>query len=173
MSGIKQFMPPRQHLGRLSSLVVVLLTACASARGTACHHDDNTTTQATTQATTSPSTSGGTAGDIDDAEVAGLDRTLAGLLNDVYGGARRTGWKREDGPGSVVYTLEYSFAGTHTNATTAALQTGMAGRGFTVDRVFADEQVTTVFAARGGFPVIVTVDIGATKCVITVERAGP
>lgn len=163
----------------LHPLVLVLLVACASTRAKACHDGDDTTTQTTTAATaataatTSPSTGGATAGEIDDAEVLAVDRALQGLLGGVYREAQRSSWKRESGPGSIVFTLEYSLGQAHTKAAAATLSAGMTSHGFTVDRVLDDDAVTTVFAARDGFPVSVTVDVGARTLVATVERAGP
>ena len=40
-------------------------------------------------------------------------------------------------------------------------------------RTLADAEVTTVFAAREGVPTIVTLDVGAKRCVVSSERAGP
>lgn len=170
-------MASRPRMSRcLHPLALVLLVACASTRGKACHDDDDTTTHATTAATaatTGPSTSGATAGDIDDTDVAAVDRALQGLLGEVYREAKRSSWKRESGPGSIVFTLEYSLGEAHKKAAAAALSAGMTSHGFTVDRVLDDDAVTTVFAARDGFPVSVTVDVGASTLVATVERAGP
>ena len=80
-------MASRPRMSRcLHPLALVLLVACASTRGKACHDDDDTTTHATTAATaatTGPSTSGTTAGDIDDTDVAAVDRALQGLLGEI------------------------------------------------------------------------------------------
>jgi hypothetical protein len=161
----------------LHTLLLLSLVACASTRGRDCRPDDDTTTsQPTTDPTTSPTTSptsAGTAGDIDDAAVADLDRAVTAALTEVYAQAHRTGWKRESGPGSVVFTLEYELSRPHTAAAADALQASLLRRGFTVDRVLADAEVTTVFAAREGFPTIVTLDVGAKRCVVSSERAGP
>ncbi|MBK9754622.1 MAG: hypothetical protein IPO88_14160 [Nannocystis sp.] len=160
----------------LHPLALVLLVACASTRAKACHDGDDTTTQTTTAATaatTSPSTGAATAGEIDDTDVVAVDRALQALLGGIYREARRSSWKRESGPGSIVFTLEYSLGQAHSKASVAALSAGMTSHGFTVDRVLDDDAVTTVFAARDGFPVSVTVDVGASTLVATVERAGP
>lgn len=162
----------RSRVSRLSLALSFMLVACASASERGCHRDDDTP-HVTTSASAGPTTGSGTAGDIDDAELAALDRAVDGALDQVYGGAMRRAWKREDGPGSVVFTLEYTLTRAHTRASAADLQASMAGRGFAVDRVLDDATVTSVFAARDGFPVIVTVDVGATLCVVTAERAGP
>ncbi len=162
----------------LHTLLFLSLVACASTRGRDCRPDDDdtTTSQPTTDPTTSPTTSptsAGTAGDIDDAAVSDLDRAVTAALVDVYGQAHRTAWKRESGPGSVVFTLEYELSRPHTAAAADALQASLLGRGFTVDRVLDDAEVTTMFAAREGFPTIVTLDVGAKRCVVSSERAGP
>lgn len=167
--------PVQRGLRGLRGFLLMSLVACASVRERDCRgHDDTTTSQPTTSPgpTTDP-TGSGTAGNIDDAEVADLDRAMLDVLRAVYGQAQRSTWKREDGPGSRVFTLEYGLGRAHTRSAADDLQSGLNGRGFAVDRVLDDEAVTTVFAARGGFPVIVTVDVGATNCVVTVERAGP
>lgn len=140
--------------------------ACASGRAK-CHDGDDTTTGAPV------TTSAGTDGEIDDSGVLDVDRALQGLLVEVYREARRSGVKREAGPGSLVYTLEYALGQAHSRPAAVVLEAEMTALGFAVDRVLDDERVTTVFAARGGFPVIVTVDIGAKTLVVTVERAGP
>lgn len=161
--------------GRRALAVVFLLAACASPQ-TRCHHEppETTSTPPTTAApTTAAPTSEGSAGEVDDSEVAAVDRALQALLTEIYRDARRTTWRREDGPGSRVFTLEYALAQAHTRPAAVTLQSELLARGFEVDRVLDDERVTTVFAAHAGFPVIVTVDIGAKLLVATVERAGP
>jgi len=165
----------RRGLRGLRLFVLLSLVACASARGKDCRdHDDTTTSQPTTSPgpTTDP-TGPGTAGSIDDTEVADLDRVMLDVLREAYGQAQRSTWKREDGPGSRAFTLEYGLGRSHARSSADELQAGMTRRGFTIDRVLDDEAVTTVFASQGGFPVIVTVDVGATTCIVTVERAGP
>lgn len=163
--------PRRAASGRRALAVVFLLAACASPQ-TRCHHEPPETT-GTPPTTAAPSTSEGSAGEVDDSEVAAVDRTLQAVLTEIYRDARRTTWRREDGPGSRVFTLEYALAQAHTRPAAVVLQSELLGRGFEVDRVLDDERVTTVFAAHAGFPVIVTVDIGAKLLVATVERAGP
>lgn len=162
--------PRRAASGRRALAVVFLLAACASPQ-TRCHHEPPETTG--TPPTTAAPTSEGSAGEVDDSEVAAVDRALRALLTEIYRDARRTTWRREDGPGSRVFTLEYALAQAHTRPAAVTLQSELLARGFEVDRVLDDERVTTVFAAHAGFPVIVTVDIGAKLLVATVERAGP
>jgi hypothetical protein len=164
--------PNRADTGRRALALVFLLMACASAR-TRCHPDEPPATTGNPSTTSNPSTTTGAAGEIDDSEVVAVDRALQALLKEIYRDARRTTWKREDGPGSRVFTLEYSLAQAHTQPAAVVLQGEMLARGFEVDRVLDDERVTTVFAAHAGFPVIVTVDVGAKLLVATVERAGP
>lgn len=165
---------PIRRSSTLHAFLLISLVACASTRGRDCNHnDDVTTSQPTTSPTTTSPTSAGTAGDIDDADVADLDRAVTAVLGEVYGRALRSAWKREDGPGSVVFTLEYGLDRPHTAAAADALQAGLVRRGFTIDRVLADAEGTTVFAAREGFPVIVALDVGAKRCVVSSERAGP
>lgn len=175
MTAVPPVSPTRRGLRGLRFFVLVSLAACASARGKDCRDDDDTTTS---QPTTSPGpttdpTGPGTAGGIDDAEVADLDRAMLAVLREVYGQAQRSTWRREDGPGSRVFTLEYGLGRAHARPAAGDLQAGMSRRGFTIDRVLDDDTVTTVFASRGGFPVIATLDVGATTCIVTVERAGP
>lgn len=170
--------PRRAHTGRRALAVVFLLMACTSPQAR-CHHNeppgttDNPPTTTGPSTTTSPSTTTGSTGEIDDSDVAAVDRALQALLTEIYRDARRTSWKRENGPGSHVFTLEYSLSQAHTQPAAVTLQGEMLARGFEIDRVLDDERVTTVFAAHAGFPVIVTVDIGAKLLVATVERAGP
>lgn len=175
MIAVPSVSPSRRGLHGLRILVLTSLVACASTRGKDCRdHDDTTTSQPTTSlGPTTDATGTGTAGNIDDAEVAGLDKVVLDVLRGVYGQAQRSTWKREDGPGSRVFTLEYGLGRSHERSVADDLQAGMNSRGFTIDRVLDDEAVTTVFASRGGFPIIVTLDVGAKTCVVTVERAGP
>lgn len=168
---------PRRPRRGLQPALQLALVACASTGGRDCRPDDDTTTTSptspATSVTTGVTTGVGTAGDIDDTSVAELDRRITGVLGQVYGQARRTGWRREVGPGSVVFTLEYGLGRAHTRAAGGPLQAGLTDQSFVVDRVLDDAEVTTVFAARDGFPVIVSVDVGSTTCVVSVERAGP
>lgn len=175
MRNISTVSPMRRGSSVLRCFVLMSVMACASARGTDCRdHDDTTTSQPTTSSGPTTATTGsGTGASIDDAEVADLDRAAIAVLAEVYGQARRASWKREDGPGSIVFTLEYGLGQRHARANADALQAAMSRRGFTLDRVLADEAVTTVFASRGGFPVIFTLDVGSTSCIVTVDRAGP
>ena len=152
-------------------LALVLVMACASGQ-TRCNDDTPTTTSAP-PVTTGPATTAGSSGEIDDSDVLAVDRALQDLFREIYRDARRASWKRQEGPGSLVYTLEYSLAQAHSRPAAVVLEAELLARGFEVDRVLDDERVTTVFAAHGGFPVIVTVDIGAKVVVATVERAGP
>ena len=172
--------PRGPRRGPLPALLLALV-ACASTGGRGCRPDDDTTTSSPTSPTSGPATGVttgvttgvGTAGDIDDADIAELDRRISGVLGQVYGQARRTGWRRDVGPGSVVFTLEYGLGRAHSRAAMTPLQAGLTGQSFVVDRVLDDADVTTVFASRDGFPVIVSVDVGSTSCVVSVERAGP
>lgn len=169
--------PLRRRSHGLSSLLILALMACASTRGQSCRdRDDATTSQPTTDPTTSPTTDPtgpGTGGSIDDTEVADLDRAMSDVLREVYDKAERTAWKQEGGPGGLVFTLEYGLGRAHARSAKDGLLAGMGRRGFTVDRTLDDEAVTTVFASRNGLPVIVTVDVGATICAVTVDRGGP
>lgn len=162
--------PHRADPRRRALALAVLLMACAAPRT---RPEPNEPPETTGAPTTGATTSALSAGEIDDSDVAAVDRDLQAVLKAIYRDARRTGWKREDGPGSLVFTLDYSLAQAHSRPATLALQREMLARGFEIDRVLDDERGTTVFAAHAGFPVIVTVDLGMKLLVATVERAGP
>lgn len=151
--------------------IASMLLACATGQGQGCRRDGTTTgdtTQPPTTSTTGVATNG-TAGEIDDGTAADIDRELAGALADVYGQPRRAAWRRE----GTVYTLDYDLPRAHARADVEPLRSALVRRGFEIDRVLDDAAVSSIFAAKTGTPLSVTVDVGATRLVAAIELAGP
>lgn len=122
---------------------------------------------------TGSATGGLEPGEIDDPELAALDRDVTAVLAATYGQVRRSGWRREPGPTGVVFTLEYALGRAHARADLAGLTSALSGRGFAIDSTLDDPATSTIFAARPGAPLIVAVDAGATTATVTVQRMRP
>lgn len=160
---------------RLGPLLPALLLACASGQSRCGHDPQTTTTGATTESasTGAASASGGAAGEIEDAAVAAIDGELRATLSAVYGPAKRASWRSAAGPSGTAFTIEYDLGRAHARADLAALQSGLASRGFQIDRALDEETSSTIFAERSGSPLSVLVEVGAAKLTASIERLTP
>lgn len=168
---------------RLISLLPALLLACASGQSRCGHDPQTTTTGVTTDSgsggsgsggsASAGSGSGGSAGEIEDATVAAIDGELQAALSGVYGQARRTSWRSAAGPAGTAFTIEYGLGRAHARADLAALQSGLTGRGFVIDRALDEATSSTIFAAKGDSPLTVVVEVGKSTLTASVERLAP
>lgn len=111
-------------------------------------------------------------GEIDDAGVADLDRALVEVLTRLYHGARRTAWRREDGPDGPTFTLNYAISDAHT-LPAALIEAELTAHDFRVERAQNDPIVTTISAVRGELAVTLTAEVGTRVIVARVERSQP
>lgn len=155
---------------RPTVLVLGLFSACASGQGRCGSEPPGDTGGATGGATGGVTGGEPNHGEIDDPEVAALDRDVVTVLDATYGQARRSVWRREAGATGAVFTLEYALGRAHARADLARLQSGLSGRGFSIDSALDDPATSTVFANRQGVPLIVAVDVGQAAAIVTVQR---
>lgn len=100
-----------------------------------------------------------------------VDADVRGLLVSVYGGAELRGASVEEAEMDLSHLLRYELARAHKEADGAALKSGLAGAGYSIERALVDERAAAILARGHGVGVTVAVDVGSTRLEVSIDEA--
>ncbi len=69
------------------------------------------------------------------------------------------------------HLLRYELARAHKEADGAALKSGLAGAGYSIERALVDERAAAILARGHGVGVTVAVDVGSTRLEVSIDEA--
>lgn len=100
-----------------------------------------------------------------------VDADVRGLLVSVYGGAELRGASVEEAEMDLSHLLRYELARAHEEADGAALKSGLAGAGYSIERALVDERAAAILARGHGVGVTMAVDVGSTRLEVSIDEA--